>query len=71
MAISDKEQLRQMLIALLETDTQHADQLQRMRDSLERIDALLTRMPPQMREHFLIMTARNEIATALRRIENL
>ena len=71
MAISDKEQLRQMLIALLETDVKHGDEFQRMRDSLERIDALLTRMPPQMREHFLIMTARNEIATALRRIENL
>ena len=71
MAISDKEQLRQMLIALLETDTQYVDEFQRMRDSLERIDALLTRMPPQIHEHFLIMTARNEIAVALRRIENL
>ena len=71
MAISDKEQLRQMLIALLETDTQHGDEFQRMRDSLERIDALLTRIPPQVRAHFLIMTARNEIAVALRRIENL
>ena len=71
MAISDKEQLRRMLISLLETDTQHSDEFQRMRDSLERIDALLTRMPPQVREHFLIMTARNEIATALRRIEDL
>ena len=60
-----------MLIVLLDTDTQHGDEFQRMRDSLERIDALLTRMPPQVREHFLIMTARNEIATALRRIENL
>jgi len=69
--VSDKEQLRQMLIALLEADTQYSDEFQQIRDSLERIDALLTRMPPQVREHFLIMTARNEIATALRRIENL
>jgi hypothetical protein len=71
MAISDKEQLRQMLIALLDTDTRHGDEFEQMRDSLERIDALLTRMPPQMREHFVIKRARIEIAVALRRIENL
>ena len=71
MAISDKEQLRQMLIALLEAEVNNSEEFQQMRDSLERIDALLTRIPPQVRAHFLIMTARNEIAVALRRIENL
>ena len=71
MAISDKEQLRQMLIALLEAEVNNSEEFQQIRDSLERIDALLTRIPPQVRAHFLIMTARNEIAVALRRIENL
>jgi len=45
--------------------------LARLRLSLERIDALLSRLPLQIRQHFLIVAARQEIADALRQLDKL
>jgi len=71
MAISDKEQLRQMLIALLDSDLAQAELADRVRDRLYYIKALLGRVPAHQREHFLIMTALQEINEELQQLENL
>lgn len=45
--------------------------LARLRLSLKRIDALLSRLPPGIREHYLVAAARYEITHAMRQIDDM
>lgn len=66
--VDDKQALRKLLIQMLEDDIAHEDSRAAAMASLQRIWDLLHRLPPQMREHYLVTAARDEADKALRKL---